>query len=221
MGWIYNATNKLNGKGYIGQTIRSIKKRLKEHQQENSNCRAFSGAIKKYGWENFVIDCYECPDDELNKHERWMINLMGTLSPNGYNLKEGGGPHGQASEESKQKMRKPKSDKHKQSIREARLGTTHNEGSKQKNTEAHLGKKHSNESIQKMSGENHNKSKRIYQYDLDGIFIASFGSTGEAGRHIKGEGGDGSLISKCANDKIGRRKTAYNFKWSYELIIFL
>jgi group I intron endonuclease len=98
MGYIYNATNTINGKGYVGQTIRPIEERLKEHQTGKVGCRAFSGAIKKYGWDAFIIDCYECPDDELNKHEKWMVNLMGTLSPNGYNLREGGGSRGKRSE---------------------------------------------------------------------------------------------------------------------------
>jgi len=265
MGYIYNATNKINGKGYIGQTIRPIKERLKEHQQESRNCRAFSSAIKKYGWKNFVIDFYECPDDELNKHEKWMVNLMGTLSPGGYNLREGGGSGGKWSEESKRKLResqsgdknhnygkkgeksplfgkthteetkqkqsdakkgerhpswrKPRSKETKQKIREARLGTTRSEETKQKCRKAQLGKKHSEETIQKRreanSGDNNHMSKRVYQYDLDGNFIDSFGSTGEAGRYLKK---DATGIKLCASYK---RKTAHKFKWSYTMNIFI
>jgi group I intron endonuclease len=107
MGWIYSATNKINRKSYIGQTIRPIKERLKEHEiGKSSNCKAFYGAVKKYGWENFEIDWYECSDDELNKHEKWMVRLMGTLSPDGYNLREGGGSRGKFCIETRKRLSK-------------------------------------------------------------------------------------------------------------------
>lgn len=223
MGWIYNATNKINGKGYIGQTIHPINVRLSQHQQKNSNCRAFSGAIKKYGWENFVIDCYECPDDELNKHENWMVNLMGTLSPGGYNLREGGGNRGKASEETKQKMSdaqlgKKLSEEQKQKMSDAHLGKTASEETKQKMSGVRRGKPMSEEQKQKISdsmiGEKNHMSKRVYQYALDGTLVESFGSTQAAGRHLKKSG---SPIGKCAR---GERKTAHNFKWSFTMDIF-
>lgn len=205
MGYIYIATNKINGKSYIGQTIRSIKERLKEHRTK-SGCRGIFGAIKKHGWKNFKVDWYECSDDELNKHEKWMVNLMGTLSPNGYNLKDGGS-RGKMSEESKQKLRKANRGKklgeeHKQKIGKAHLGTKQNEKTKQKISESLLGEKHP-------------MSKRVYQYDLDGTCINSFGSSEEAGRHLEK---DGSKIRHCAR---GSRKTAYKFKWSYTMDIFI
>jgi len=217
MGYIYMLTSP-NGKTYIGQTIRPIEKRFEEHQKSN-RCRALYNAIKLHGWDAFEKDWYYCPDEELNKHEELMVEVLGTLSPNGYNLVEGGGSRGKASEETKQNMRKPKSDEHKQSIREARVGTTRSEETKQKQREAHLGKQTSEETKQKQreanSGEKHPSSKRVYQYDLDGIFINSFGSTEEAGRYIKK---DATGIKLCARYK---RKTAHKYKWSYTLSIFM
>lgn len=62
-----------SGKSYIGQTVRPIEKRFEEHQLESSNCVAIYRAIQKYGWENFETDWYECPDEELNRHEELMI----------------------------------------------------------------------------------------------------------------------------------------------------
>jgi len=203
MGWIYNATNKINGKGYIGQTIRPIKERLKAHLKKSSNCKAFYGAIKKYGWENFVIDWYECPDDELNKHEKWMVKLMGTLSPDGYNLKEGGGAHGKYSEEAKERMRKPRSEEFKQSM------------SGEKNPM--YGKTGEKNPMYGTTGEKCPTSKRLYQYDIDGTFIASFGSCREAGRYLNKEH---SSIGKCARGS-RKYKTAYNYKWSYNMEIFV
>jgi hypothetical protein len=65
------------------------------------------------------------------------------------------------------------------------------------------------------TGEKHPNSKRVYQYALDGIFIDSFGSTEEAGRHFKKT--NGVLIRNCANGVKGY-KTAYGFKWSYDRV---
>lgn len=221
MGYIYILTSPSpNGKSYIGQTIRHIQERLKEHRSgQSSGCILIHRAIKQYGWENFEKDWYECPDEDLNKHEELMVEVLGTLSPNGYNLMEGGGSRGKASEESKQKMRKPKSDEHKQKYRESRLGITHSEETKQKIRKSQLGKKQSEETIQKrresISGDKHTSSTRVYQYDLDGTFMDSFGSTEEAGRYIIKEG---SAIRRCARGKL---KTAYGFEWSYTMDIFM
>ena len=48
--------NKINGKIYIGQTIRSIEERFKEHQKESNGCVAIRNAIQYHGWENFEKD---------------------------------------------------------------------------------------------------------------------------------------------------------------------
>lgn len=242
------------GNIYIGQTTRPIHKRLQEHETGKSkDCRAIYNAIQFYGWENIEKDWYYCPDEDLNDHEELMVEVLGTLTPEGYNLKEGGG-NGKLSEETKQMIGDgnrgvPKSEEHRQRISEATLGEKNhnfgkpkNEETRQKMSDAQLGEKnhmwgqhHSEESRQKMSesrqnvsnetrqkmsearlGEKHYKSKRVYQYDIDSTFIDSFGSVGEAGRHLNKT--DGSIIAKCAR---GERKTAYNYKWSYMLNIFI
>ncbi|AGE54341.1 GIY-YIG catalytic domain-containing endonuclease [Paramecium bursaria Chlorella virus NY2B] len=104
MGFIYIATapNK-EQKKYVGQTMQTLEKRFAGHRRKDNGCHVFARAIKKYGWDNFVIDYYECPDEDLDKHERWMIRLLGTLTPDGYNLREGGS-NGKLSEETKQKI---------------------------------------------------------------------------------------------------------------------
>lgn len=207
--------NKVNGKIYIGQTTRSIYIRLQEHETgKNNRCRLIYRAIKKYGWDNFEKDYYECPDEDLNFDEDLMVREMGTLSPGGYNLREGGGGNGKLSEETKRR------------IGEAQRGKPKSEESKQKNREANsgersgrYGKLHTEESKQKMSeatsGEKNYASKRVYKYDLDGTFIESFGSTEEASRQLKIAG---SLIRRCAR---GKRKTSHGFKWSYDMDVFM
>ena len=210
--------NKKNGKIYIGQTTRPIEKRLKEHQKGKKGCSAIFSAIKKHGWENFKIDWYECPDEDLNFDEELLVREMGTLSPDGYNLMEGGGSCGKPSEETKQKNREANLGE-----KSAWYGRKHLEETKQKQREANLGeksawygRKHLEETKQKQReahlGEKNHKSKRVYQYHLDGTFIASFGSSREAGRHL---GKCGAHIRECARDKTGRYKTAYGFKWSH------
>jgi group I intron endonuclease len=154
---------------------------------------------------------------------------MGTLSPSGYNLREGGGSHGKHSEESKQKNRdahigKKHTDKTKKKMSESQSGKTLSEEHKQKLSEMKrgekhpmYGKKHSEETKQKrndaLRGDKNNRSKKTYQYDLEGNYIQSFGSCGEAGLYMKKST---SKISLCA---CGKRKSAYGFKWSYDEII--
>ena len=114
---------------------------------------------------------------------------------------EGGG-NGKHSEENKQKMRKPRSEKAKQRMGESKLGSTLSKETKHKISEA-------------TKGEKHHKSKRVYQYARDGTFIESYGSAREAGRYLKKSG---AYIGECAR---GNYKTAYNFKWSHVLDIFI
>jgi group I intron endonuclease len=177
-----------------------------------------------YGWNNFEKDWYECPDEDLNFDEELLVREMGTLAPSGYNLKEGGGANGKLSEDTKQKMRKPKSEGHIQKMRkpksEGHIQKMRFPKSKehiQKLSEAALGIPKSEEHKRKISEarrgvKNHN-SKKVYQYGLKGNFIGSFGSCEEAARHL-GEK-YGSTISMCARSKI---KTAYGFKWSYSIV---
>jgi hypothetical protein len=236
MGYIYMLTSP-SGKSYIGQTVRTIEKRLEEHETGKSiGCRAIYNAIKKYGWENFEKDWYECPDEDLNSEEKLLVRDMGTLSPDGYNLMDGGGSRGKPSDETKQKMSesmtgdkhpmfgKPKSEETKQKMSEAQLGKTPSDEARQKMSEAQRGEKHRNfgkthseETKRKMSdsvkGQKNHKSKRVYQYDLDGTLLGSFGSSGEAALHLKKD--DGTSIRRCARGK-RNYNTAHGFKWSYE-----
>jgi len=209
MGFIYILTSP-TGKSYIGQTIQTIHKRFQSHQYASSRCFAICNAIQKYGWENFEKDWYECPDEDLNFDEELLVEEIGTLAPNGYNLREGGGNTGKPSQETKKKISKSLtgktlSDETKKKMSKARTGEKH----------PMYGKIHANKSKQKMSesktGKKNHASKRVYQYTLDGKYINSFDSSGEAARALGKS--DGSFISMCAR---GKRKSANGFKWSHE-----
>ena len=90
-GKIYKITNTLNGKVYIGQTIRSIELRWNYHCSKSSECLKLKNAIQKYGKENFTIEQIdEAPSlDELNKKEEEWISFFNSVSC-GYNLQSGG-----------------------------------------------------------------------------------------------------------------------------------
>lgn len=92
---IYKATNIINNKVYIGQTMHSLSNRKSQHINgygRGSHYR-FPKAIKKYGKENFKWEIiYTAKNlDDLNEKEIYFINLYDSTNPNkGYNIKSGG-----------------------------------------------------------------------------------------------------------------------------------
>ncbi|ABT16771.1 hypothetical protein ATCV1_Z637L [Acanthocystis turfacea chlorella virus 1] len=230
MGFIYRLTSPY-GKSYIGQTFRPIEERFKEHQTR-SDCVAISRAIQFHGWHNMKKEWIEVRDDDLNFYEEMLVALLGTLSPGGYNLKEGGS-NGKPSIESREKMSKAQKGKiltkdHKQKISKSMSGEKHHfygqamsDEQKQKMSISRkseknpmFGKNHTADAKQKMSnsskGESNPRSKKVYQYELDGTFVQSFTSSGEAARCLNKS--DGTNIRRCAN---GDYASSYGFKWSY------
>jgi len=91
---IYRVFCRTTGKSYIGQTIRSVEQRWKEHVRaaETGKDFALHVAIRKHGEENFeLMVLSETQDlDELNRLEEKAIIDLNTMVPNGYNLKSGG-----------------------------------------------------------------------------------------------------------------------------------
>ena len=108
-GIIYKVTNIINGKVYIGQTTRSLKKRKKEHKYDAAKTcynSHFHNAIRKYGFNAFkwkiIADTYD--RDMLNFLEAFFIDLYNSTNKDkGYNIKEGG-KNGKLSNETKKKM---------------------------------------------------------------------------------------------------------------------
>ena len=80
-----------SGGCYIGQTIKSVQARFKEHCQ-SERCRAVSRAIKKYGADNVRVELITTvsTQEDADRTEKELISFFGTLSPNGYNLTSGG-----------------------------------------------------------------------------------------------------------------------------------
>jgi group I intron endonuclease len=92
MGHIYSLLNKINGKRYIGQTARNIRRRLSQHYcyVKTGSTQAIHHAIRKYGPEAFYLQTWEVPDEQLDKAEIAIIKQFDTQTPNGYNLTSGG-----------------------------------------------------------------------------------------------------------------------------------
>lgn len=96
-GIIYKATNKIDNKIYIGQTIMPLKNRLYVHKYDAKQPKPqdyFHRAIKKHGWGNFTweILCECSTRQELNdKETEYIINLKSYHTFKvGYNLTYGG-----------------------------------------------------------------------------------------------------------------------------------
>lgn len=98
---IYCATNKNNGKRYVGQTICELKHRWYRHTYnaltKKVNTR-FSEAIRKHGKDAFEVkelQVVEGTQDEADIFERAWIELYETLDPEkGYNMTSGGNVRG-------------------------------------------------------------------------------------------------------------------------------
>lgn len=88
---IYKITNMINGKSYIGQSV-NPEHRFIAHisrSKDDTDNSPLHAAIKKYGKQNFTLEIIEWTSD-YNKREKELIQEYGTLSPNGYNIAEGG-----------------------------------------------------------------------------------------------------------------------------------
>jgi len=135
-GIIYKATNIKNNKSYIGQTIRELKSRKKEHINNNSSTK-FHKALQEYKEDFKWSILYSCNACLLNMMELYFIEEYDTFD-NGYNSANKAVVKGyKLCEETKQKMSK---------------------GSKGKGNNMY-GKRHSEETKQKMRDKKTNKTK--------------------------------------------------------------
>jgi group I intron endonuclease len=233
MGYIYLITNKLNGKQYVGQTIREdINDRWKQHLNKKSIGRCLKSAYLKYGVENFnfKIICIFF-DEDCNKYEKEYIIKFNTISPNGYNLSEGGDnkcTHIDTKKLISEKLTgRNLSLEQCEKIKNRMIGVkNHNYGKKLSDTTKGLLRQKAIErgsmnlilnDEQKLRrnkglefGVEKNK-KKVAQYDLNSNFIKEFNSVSEAGNElnicIK------SISRVCNNVKYS--KTAGGFIWKF------
>ena len=94
MAYIYCIKNNINGKCYVGKTLKSPKERFSEHLYDaykpTEENRPLYRAIKKYGEDNFSLQILEeCADELASEREMWYIEKLETYA-HGYNATIGG-----------------------------------------------------------------------------------------------------------------------------------
>lgn len=187
IGTVYCFRNKINGKLYIGETVRrNYEERFTEHRINSSKnpFNYFYKALNKYGWENFdktiLFQTKILPNtdenkklltDVVNAQETYYVGKYDTTNHSkGYNLTKGGdGVSGyKFSEEAKAKMSASRS-----------------------------GKNHWN------YGKTNSAGQTIFQFDLDFNLIKEWPSAAEAARNLNCKS---SNISKCCSNNIDTYK---------------
>lgn len=202
---IYKATNKKNGKIYIGQTSRTLKERMSEHIRHNLT--AFDKALQKYGIESFTVEQIDTANsiDELNEKEKYWIAKYNSVLPNGYNMCAGGdntlGYHHR--EESKQKMSTVKKGMFVGSNNPF-YGKRHSEEAKHKMSAGRKGMAHlTNDQVQRLRQSHH--TVKVRNIETDEIFD----TIKEAAKKYNLK--DTHITRVCK----GKRKTTGGFHWCY------
>lgn len=220
---VYMHEHRDSKKKYIG--ITGMKPEYRWNNGKGYTSGYFRNAIEKHGWDAFT---HEILYTRLTKEEACVIEqeLVAKYRSNnpkyGYNSSIGGemsalGCHWELSQETKNKMRKPKSEEHKKGISKALTGKGNgmygkhlSEEHRRKISEAEKGRKLTEEHKAKLSGANNRNSKKVGMYDYyTGKLLVVWESTGQAARET---GVSQQNISACCRNK---RKTAGGWLWDY------
>lgn len=210
MAYIYQITNDINQKIYIGKTENSIEKRFKEHcwdaSRERNEKRPLYNAMRKYGVEHFHIELIEETNNPEEREVYWIEKKQSFK--NGYNATIGGDGRKYIDYDLVVKTYQDL-----QNIKLVAKQLNHDESTiskilKEKNIDI-------KSSIEWMR---ENRGKKVGQYDLNDNFIQSFDSRGLASKYLI----DNHYTTSVAIDAVagrigqvcnGKRKTAYGFKW--------
>lgn len=132
---IYKYENVVNRKVYIGQTSLTVEQRAQTDGNNYKQCPRFYNAIKKYGWDNFVvsiIDTAETPE-MANELEIYYIALYrSTEEEYGYNISLGGLGKGSMSEATREKISEKAKERYKDKTKNPMYGREHTEETKRK-----------------------------------------------------------------------------------------
>lgn len=207
MGYIYKVTNKINNKIYIGLTSTYYQERWNAHLRRafnpyvpDYNC-IFHKAIRKYGKNAFKWEVIEeCPNNLLSERERYWIDYYNSYKT-GYNMTRGGdGVLLYSNEEILDKWNEGLCIKEICSTLNLDKGQVSNRLKSMGIPSTDIISRGYEKAVLK-------HLKPVYQYDLDGNFLAEFSSSTEV---------EGILniknVSECCNNK---RKTAGGYQWSY------
>ena len=127
--YVYLITNLVNGKKYVGQTIRTVGLRFRSHCWPSTRTNMpITLAIRKYGKENFKVEVLEVcrSQEELDEREIHHATGLNAFAPHGYNLRAGNG-------------RGCMTDELKQRIREKALGRKVSDETRSRLSRSHLG----------------------------------------------------------------------------------
>jgi hypothetical protein len=208
MAYIYQITNDINGKIYVGKTERSIEERFKEHCKDSKRRefekRPLYRAMNKYGTEHFHIELLE-ETDKPEEREIYWIEQKRSFK-NGYNATLGG--------------------EGTRYIDYDLVIATYKEVQNQNEVARRLNI--SSDTVHSVLKNNHIDTipsstaaavatgKIVNQYDLQGNYIQSFLSSKAAaeslGKITATSNGASSHISEVCR---GKRKTAYGFIWKF------
>ena len=100
-GIIYLVRHITSGYIYIGLTIQTLARRWENHVEQAraghiKGANSLHAAIREYGSEAFTITQIDqgTTKIDLEKKERYWIEALGTVAPNGYNISKGGASGG-------------------------------------------------------------------------------------------------------------------------------
>ncbi len=230
---IYKITNLINNKIYIGQTVKTLEQRWKEHLKsaKNNDHKHLYQSINYYGKNNFKIEIIDQANsiDELNSKEKYWINYYKSLDPNiGYNNIDGGiaNPmnYNNIKDYHDSKMRskeiREKISRTMKTLRQEKgfsQETRNKISQKLKGNQHFKGKKRTKTAIQKTS-----KSlfKSVYCIDLEENVLKQFNSVIEAAKWWNEEEFHRSKYKSLSNIiKKSSKENKYirNIKWIYKL----
>lgn len=212
MAYIYQITNQVNGKIYIGKTERTIQERWGEHCRDCAKDRCYDRplyrAMRKYGLSNFTIELLEETDNPEEREIFW-IEQKGSFKY-GYNATMGGDG-------------KKYIDYDLIVAAYNNLGVLKEVASALKISEDTVRIALRQKGIKIKTSQEINKEKRskvVSMYSLQDEYIQTFPSTQEAARYMIENNLTGCQLSTIRTHISevcqGKRKTAAKFKWKFE-----
>lgn len=236
---LYLLENKINNKKYVGQTMRSLDVRIKQHLKdaESGSNYLIHRAIRKYGIDNFNISVIkqDIEDKDIDDLEKFYIDEFNTYYENGFGYNQTLGGRGTKgyifTEEIRSKIGrantpdrytlersnkislslkgKPFSEEHRKHISEVAKNRIGELNS-------FYNKHHSDNSKLKISEAN---GKPVKMLGLDGNLIRTFNSVKKAStwliQHgiVKNLSAHARILRVCHHE--WDAKTAYGYKWEF------